>query len=193
MSLIRYLTGLDEDSLPAVVQNVIPQQEEDEIEELDPELSDAFETLEHAYNTAMENNSAVVNGVDDILEDECQHCHCDHDCCAFSDDVNPEALVDTLGTPDVTLVAGATVIPCHKNVICNCSEYFTAMFDSQMMESSQEVIELKEVSNLLAHNFIIRPGRPCGVVSSSLLRGTPHTPRPEPPSLPGWTPTPHPT
>lgn len=46
---------------------------------------------------------------------------------------------------DVTLIAGETSIPCHRLVLATCSPYFRAMFTTEMRESRQDVIRLKDM------------------------------------------------
>ncbi|XP_052226159.1 kelch-like protein 3 isoform X3 [Dreissena polymorpha] len=49
---------------------------------------------------------------------------------------------------DVVLVAGATEIPCHKVVLCACSQYFYAMFTGKMVEAKANRIDLKDIDPL---------------------------------------------
>ncbi|XP_052221827.1 kelch-like protein 2 [Dreissena polymorpha] len=49
---------------------------------------------------------------------------------------------------DVVLVAGATEIPCHKVVLCACSQYFYAMFTGNMAEAKANRITLHEIDPL---------------------------------------------
>ena len=45
---------------------------------------------------------------------------------------------------DVLLSIGAAVIPAHKTVLMNTSEYFNAMFSSEMIEHNLEEVRLEE-------------------------------------------------
>ena len=148
----------------------------------DDSLSEAFISLQNAYlNTNMAANS--VNGVENNLTEsddrrddgeydvnmecgdkECSHCKCAHETVAnigtigSEMDADTRRYFDTFGPSDVTLVAGNSEIPCHKSVIRKCSEYFEAMFESLMLESTQNRIELKEVpfSGLVSPNKMIQ-------------------------------------
>ena len=137
-------------------------------------LSEAFISLENAYlNTNMAANSeeSVENSLPgtgdghdscdismEFCDKECTHCKCTHGVVDRLGTIGPvmdtdtQRYFDTFGLPDVTLVAGDTEIPCHRGVISKCSEYFEAMFESQMLESTQDRIELKEVTSILATN-----------------------------------------
>lgn len=46
---------------------------------------------------------------------------------------------------DVILVAGATEIPCHKVILCACSQYFYAMFTGNMAEAKANHITLQGI------------------------------------------------
>ncbi|WAQ96164.1 KELC-like protein, partial [Mya arenaria] len=46
---------------------------------------------------------------------------------------------------DVTLVADNNEIPCHKVVLCACSQYFYAMFTADLAESKSDRIILQEI------------------------------------------------
>ena len=136
---------------------------------IDDNLSEAFISLENAYlnmdsstsdssmlNSTVDssNNSEVVSMANGGKE--CTHCKCrDKVLDGVENITNTESeqftktQFEEYGPADVILVAGDTEIPCHKEVIRRCSEYFEAMFDSQMIESTQERIELKEVNLLV--------------------------------------------
>ncbi|XP_066282637.1 kelch-like protein 24 [Branchiostoma lanceolatum] len=47
---------------------------------------------------------------------------------------------------DVTLCVSGKEIPCHRNVLAACSEYFLAMFCSGHLESRQQKVDIQEVS-----------------------------------------------
>ena len=49
---------------------------------------------------------------------------------------------------DVTLCVEGREFSCHKNVLAISSPFFMAMFSSDMVESSQEKITLKELDSL---------------------------------------------
>ncbi|XP_060765364.1 kelch-like protein 24 [Neoarius graeffei] len=58
---------------------------------------------------------------------------------------------------DVVLQVAEQEFPCHRAVLCASSHYFRSMFMGQLRESSQSVVQLKEVSEVaLEHllNFI---------------------------------------
>ena len=132
---------------------------------VDDNLSEAFISLENAYlNSNMDGSTAdslevtisSSQNAGSIIENDgkdCCHCKCEDKILGDIDQVIDagideftKAQFDKYGPADVTLVAGNVEIPCHKEVIRNCSEYFAAMFSSQMIESTQDRIELKEVN-----------------------------------------------
>lgn len=46
---------------------------------------------------------------------------------------------------DVVLVAASVEIPCHKVVLCACSQYFYAMFTGDLAEAKSDRITLQEI------------------------------------------------
>lgn len=46
---------------------------------------------------------------------------------------------------DVVLVADTVEIPCHKVVLCACSQYFYAMFTGDLAEAKSDRITLQEI------------------------------------------------
>ena len=46
---------------------------------------------------------------------------------------------------DVVLRAGGREIPTHRAVLAACSSYFLAMFTHELLESGQEVVEIKDM------------------------------------------------
>ena len=55
---------------------------------------------------------------------------------------------------DVVLKAGETEIPSHRSVLAAVSSYFTAMFTHELMESRQEVIEIKDMPGHVLSSLI---------------------------------------
>ena len=53
---------------------------------------------------------------------------------------------DTIKLCDVALKIGETMVPAHKSVLAACSPYFFAMFTSDMRESHENVVEMKNVN-----------------------------------------------
>ena len=136
---------------------------------IDDNLSEAFISLENAYLNmdSSTSDSSMLNSTVDSSDNseafsmanagkECIHCKCQEkvvdgmeNMTSAESDQFTKAQFEKYGPADVILVAGDTEMPCHKEVIRRCSEYFEAMFDSQMIESTQERIELKEVNPLV--------------------------------------------
>jgi len=50
---------------------------------------------------------------------------------------------------DITIVVENESIPCHKSILASQSHFFEAMFTTQMIESKQTQIELKETNAYL--------------------------------------------
>ncbi len=48
---------------------------------------------------------------------------------------------------DVVLVADSIEIPCHKVVLCACSQYFYAMFTGDLAEAKANRIILQEIDS----------------------------------------------
>ena len=135
---------------------------------IDDNLSEAFISLENAYLNmdSSTSDSSMLNSTVDSSNNseavsmanggkECTHCKCRdkvldglENITNTESDQLTEAQFEKYGPTNVILVAGDTEIPRHKEVIRRCSEYFEAMFDGQMIESTQERIELKEVNPL---------------------------------------------
>ena len=65
-----------------------------------------------------------------------------------------EDLVPMVGPTDITLVAGAEQIACHKKKLSESSSYFQAMFNSNMLESTATTIELKDVQAHLVRKLV---------------------------------------
>ncbi|XP_076460296.1 kelch-like protein 38 [Babylonia areolata] len=55
-------------------------------------------------------------------------------------------LYDSCLLTDVTLVAGNTRVPCHRNVLAASSPYFRAMFTTDVSESCQSDVTLQDVT-----------------------------------------------
>ena len=53
---------------------------------------------------------------------------------------------------DVRLKVDKSIFPAHRNVLAANSDYFHAMFTNGMMESNQEVIELKDENLMYRSN-----------------------------------------
>ena len=65
-----------------------------------------------------------------------------------------EDLVSMVGPTDITLVAGGEEIACHKKKLSESSSYFQAMFNSNMLESKAETVELKDVQAHLVRKLV---------------------------------------
>ncbi|RZF35378.1 hypothetical protein LSTR_LSTR009763 [Laodelphax striatellus] len=77
----------------------------------------------------------------------------------FSERIFFSYLSETVGnciqTPyDLRLNVGDNVIPCHKVLLCQESEFFQLMFNTDMMEKKQDTITLKDVSYKAAKSVI---------------------------------------
>ena len=55
---------------------------------------------------------------------------------------------------DVTLIAEGQKIKTHKAVLAACSPYFTTMFTTNLKESAQDVIELKDITFLSLQTLV---------------------------------------
>ena len=53
---------------------------------------------------------------------------------------------DNIKLCDVVLKIGETMVPAHRSVLSSCSHYFLAMFTSNMRESNENIVEMKDVS-----------------------------------------------
>ena len=146
---------------------------------IDDNLSEAFISLENAYSNmdSSQSDTSLLNSIMNSSHNaeaisnsnggkECTHCKCQDKVLDGMENVTyaendqfTKAQFEKHGPADVILMAGDTEIPCHKEVIRRCSEYFEAMFDSQMIESTQEKIELKEVNLLVVRVIYLKMGR----------------------------------
>ncbi len=178
----------EENHLLAVLGNLVPNQDADDQETAsDSDLSEAFDMLQHAFSSPTfpgegetSNNGGSMDGAGAAVDEEfgrkeCLHCKCTHGYRADIGAIGPfmdattKKYFDSYGPADVTLVAEDVEIPCHKDVLGRCSDYFAAMFGSRMVESTQEKVELKDVR--LRISFLLRKKcfvqHVCGNVTSS--------------------------
>ena len=60
---------------------------------------------------------------------------------------NIEACVNKRQLCDVVLIAGNKRIPAHRLILSAASDYFAAMFMSNVLEATMEEVELKDVDS----------------------------------------------